>query len=156
PLTKKWNLVLEYAFNKNTSVSHRNTYNKDFNGKYAVLDNEFSNNFNLEAFSHSGSAILRYTGKKLRAAFGTGTSSVQENLFNIDSNRRSHYNFFKMTPQASFSYVFAPQTRLSLNYRGTTRQPTIDQLQPIRDNSDRLNVFVGNPFLRVSFYHSIN
>jgi hypothetical protein len=156
PLSMKWTLVADYAYNTNNSYSHRNTFNKDISGKYVVLDHEFSNNFNLDVFSHSGTGILKYTGKKLRAAFGSGISTVRLNLFNLDSNRRAEYHFRNLTPQASIGYTWKPQTRLSFNYRGTTRQPTIDQLQPIRDNSDRLNVFVGNPFLKVGFNHNFN
>jgi hypothetical protein len=156
PLTLKWSLVAEYAYNKNNSTSHRNTYNKDIDGKYVVRDNVFSNNFDMDAFSHSGTMILKYTTQKLRAAFGSGLSSVRLNLFNIDSNKRDRYYFLNLTPQASVGYTFKPQTRLSFNYRGTTRQPTINQLQPIKDNQDRLNIFVGNPGLKVSFNHSFS
>ena len=156
PLNLKWSLVAEYAYNKNNSSSHRNTYNKDIDGKYVVRDNVFSNNFDMDAFSHSGSLIFKYTTQKLRAAFGSGLSSVRLNLFNIDSNKRDKYYFLNLTPQASIGYTFKPQTRLSFNYKGTTRQPTIDQLQPIRDNQDRLNIFVGNPDLNVGFNHSFN
>jgi len=45
---------------------------------------------------------------------------------------------------------------IGLNYRGTTRQPTINQLQPLRDNSDPLNEYIGNPDLKVGFNHGIN
>lgn len=155
PLSLTWNLVVDYGYNRNNSGSHRNTYNKDLNGKYAVLDEAFSNNFELDAFSHSASAIFRYTGKKMRAAFGTGMSRIKLNLLDIDSSHTNIYRFLNYTPQASFSYMPKPQTRIYLNYRGTTRQPTIDQMQPIRDNADRLNIFVGNPNLKVGFNHSI-
>lgn len=156
PLSVKWSLVLDYAFNKNNSESHRNTFNKDATGKYASLDQEFSNNFDLNVFSHSGSTILKFTDKKLRAAFGSGVSTVKLKLFNLDNTSRNTYNFLNLTPQASINYTIKPQTNIRLNYRGTTRQPTIDQLQPIRDNADRLNIFVGNPDLKVGFNHSIN
>ena len=156
PLSLKWNLVVDYAYNTNNASSRRNTFNKDISGKYVVPDEEFSNNFNLDVFSHSGTSIFKYTGKKLRAAFGSGISGVKLKLLDIDSNHRALYHFLNLTPQASVGYTFKPQTRLSLNYRGTTRQPTIDQLQPIRDNSDRLNIFVGNPNLKVGFNHNIN
>lgn len=77
-------------------------------------------------------------------------------MFNLDNNSRNNYNFLNLTPQASVNYTIKPQTNIRFNYRGTTRQPTIDQLQPIRDNADRLNVFIGNPDLKVGFNHSIN
>ncbi|HVG41354.1 MAG TPA: carboxypeptidase regulatory-like domain-containing protein, partial [Chitinophagaceae bacterium] len=38
PINDKWNVVLDYALNKNNSTSKRNTFNKDNNGKYEVLD----------------------------------------------------------------------------------------------------------------------
>jgi hypothetical protein len=156
PLTSKWALVIDYAFNQNASISHRNTYNKSINGKYENLDPLFSNNFDLDAFSHSSTVVLKYTDKKLRAAFGSGISTIKLKLFNIDSSLRTTYNFLKLTPQASIGYTFKPQTNLSFNYRGTTRQPTIEQLQPIRDNTDRLNVFEGNPNLKVGFNHNFS
>lgn len=156
PLSIKWSLVLDYSYNKNNSESHRNTFNKDLTGKYAVLDQEFSNNFDLDVFSHSGTSILKYSSQKLRAAFGSGISTVKLRLFNLDNNSRNNYNFLNLTPQASVNYTIKPQTNIRFNYRGTTRQPTIDQLQPIRDNADRLNVFIGNPDLKVGFNHSIN
>jgi hypothetical protein len=156
PLNLKWTAVLEYAFNKNNSTAHRNTYNKDQDGKYSILDNVFSNNFDLDVSSNSGTAILKYTTQKLRAAFGTGLSDVQLKRFNLDSNKRSNYKFFNLTPQVSIGYNAKAQTRFFFNYRGTTRQPTIDQLQPIRDNQDRLNIFIGNPDLKVGFNHSFN
>jgi hypothetical protein len=156
PLNAKWAAVLEYAHNENNSISHRNTYNKDILGKYSVLDKVFSNNFNLDVASNSGTAILKYTTQKLRAAFGSGLSNVKLKLYNLDSSRRINYYFLNLTPQATVAYMFKSQTRLTLNYRGTTRQPTIDQLQPIRDNQDRLNIFIGNPNLKVGFNHNIN
>lgn len=156
PLNSKWAMAFEYAFNKNNSTSHRNTYNKDNYGKYSVIDKVFSNNFDLDVYSNGGTAVLKYTTAKIRAAFGSGVSDVKLKLFDLDSSKRTNYNFFNLTPQASFAYTYKPQSRIGFNYRGTTRQPTIDQLQPIRDNQDRLNIFIGNPDLKVGFNHSIS
>jgi hypothetical protein len=77
-------------------------------------------------------------------------------LYDIDKNKRTNYNFTNLTPQANIGYAFKPQTNLSLNYRGTTRQPTINQLQPFRDNNDPLYVFVGNPDLKVGFNNNLS
>lgn len=156
PLSATWMLVMDYALNRNHSTSLRNTFEKGFNGKYEVLIPEFSNNFDLVALSHSGSGILRYTGKKIRAAMGSGISSVKLRLTNLDDATVNRYNFLNITPQFQFNYTLKQQTNLNFNYRGTTRQPTIEQLQPIRDNSDPLNVYSGNPDLKVGFNHSFN
>ncbi len=156
PLSLKWNAILEYSFNNINSSSNLNTYNKGNNGKYETLDTVFSNNFDFNAASHSSTATMRYMGKKAKFAFGTGVSSVQLKLNNLDNMVRNTYSFFNVTPQAQFSYAFKPQTGFSVSYRGSTRQPSLNQLQPLRDNNDPLNIFIGNPNLKVGFNHSLN
>lgn len=156
PLNAFWALVMDYGFNKNNSSSYRNTFDKDPSGKYAIRDDEFSNNFDLDASSNSGSVNLRFLGKKLKGSFGSGFSAIQLKLFDLDSNKRNVYYFKNLAPQAAMSYAIKRQTRLSVNYRGTTSQPTIDQLQPVRNNNDRLNIFIGNPDLKVGFNHNFN
>lgn len=156
PLSATWMLVVDYAYNKNNSVSKRNTFEKGFNDKYEVLVTDFSNNFELDAFSHSGNAIFRYTGKKLRLGLGSGVSTVKLGLQNLDNNSFNKYNFLNITPQAGINYSPKQQTNIGFNYRGTTRQPTINQLQPIRDNTDPLVEYTGNPDLKVGFNHNFN
>jgi hypothetical protein len=156
PLSALWTLVTDYAYNKNHSVSERNTYEKSFNGKYETLVAEFSNNFELDAYSHSGNMILRYMGTKVRAGIGSGISTVKLNLRNLDDNTRNRYDFLNITPQAQINYIPKAQTNLGFNYRGTTRQPTLNQLQPLRDNTDPLNEYIGNPDLKVGFNHNFS
>lgn len=156
PLSSTWTLIVDYAYNKNHSTSLRNTFEKDFNGKYEVAVPEFSNNFILDAFSHSGNGLLRYSGKKVKVGFGTGISTVKLNLDNLDNSTTSVFNFLNYTPQAQVNYTPKAQTNFFIGYRGTTRQPTINQLQPLRDNTDPLNVYIGNPDLKVGFNHNVN
>ncbi len=154
PLSLKWTAIVDYAYNHNNSTSNRNTFNKDFDGKYEERDLVFSNNFDLVAESHTGNVLLRLIDKKLRASIGSGLSAVQLRLHNLDNQNRNTYNFLNITPQAQANYTIKPQNTITLSYRGTTRQPRLDQLQPIRDNNDPLNIFEGNPDLKVGFNHS--
>lgn len=156
PLSATWNLVTEYSFNNNQNTSHRNTYEKDYNNKYTDLNPLFSNNFSLHAFSNNGTVTARYMGKKLRAVAGVGLSAIQLNLDNLDLDTKTKYNFTGFTPQAQLGYKFKAQTQLSFSYRGNTVQPTLNQLQPIRDNTDPLSIYTGNPDLKVGFNHNLN
>ena len=156
PLSTKVSLILDLAHNRNLSQSYRNTFNKSNNGKYETLDPLYSNNFDFNAYSNSGSAIMRYIHKKWRMAFGSGVSSVQLKLHNLDENKKNNYDFLNLTPQAQIAYAMKQQSNISISYRGTTRQPSINQLQPVRDNNDQLNIFIGNPELKVGFNHNLN
>jgi hypothetical protein len=156
PLDDKWNIVTEYSLNSNNSESNRNSYDKDADGKYTDLNLTFSNNFKLDALSNSGTVTARYLGKKLRFGFGTGLSAIRLNLKNLDQNSKTAYHFTGFTPQAQFGYKLKAQTNISLSYRGNTVQPTITQLQPLRNNNDPLSIYVGNPDLKVGFNHNVN
>jgi hypothetical protein len=156
PLSSKWSLIAEYSFNNNNSTSERSSFNRGSNGKYEVLDSLYSNNFDLDASSHTSMAVLKYVSKKTRFAFGSGLSAIQLDLHDLEKSSRNKYNFLNLTPQASYSYQLKQQSSFSFNYKGTTMQPSINQLQPLRDNNDPLNIFIGNPDLKVGFRHNIN
>lgn len=156
PLSTKVSLIMEYGYNRNSAISNRNTYEKGSNGKYEQLNRLFSNNFDMTALSHSGSFISRYVTKKFQASLGSGLSAVQLNLLNKDDNSRRSYNFLNLTPQSSMSYVIRPNNSIRLNYRGATVQPNLEQLQPLRNNNDPLNIVTGNPNLDVGFRHNIS
>lgn len=156
PLSAKLSFITDYSFNQNNSTSERSSFNKGSNGKYEVLDPVYSNNFDFTATSHSGMAVLRYIGKKSRFAIGSGLSAIQLQLNDVEKNQRNTFNFVNVTPQMNYSYQFKQQTSFYFNYRGTTTQPSINQLQPLRDNNDPLDVYVGNPDLKVGFNHTIS
>ena len=42
-----------------------------------------------------------------------------------------------------------------INYRGSTTQPSIDQIQPIPDNTNSQTIYVGNPALKPSFNNQL-
>lgn len=156
PLNDKWNIVTEYSFNSNNSTSKNNSFDKDGTGKYNDYNPIFSNNFDLAAISNSGTVTGRYVSKKLRFVFGSGLSSIRLRLNNLDLGTKTNYNFTGFTPQTQFRYAIKQQTSVSLSYRGNTVQPTLNQLQPLRNNNNPLSIAVGNPDLKVGFRHNIS
>ncbi|HYE56623.1 MAG TPA: outer membrane beta-barrel protein, partial [Chitinophagaceae bacterium] len=66
------------------------------------------------------------------------------------------YSFVNFFPRANFRYNLGPQRRITFNYNGSTRQPTLEQIQPIRENIDPLNIQIGNANLKQEFRHSFN
>jgi hypothetical protein len=155
PLSAKVSLILEYGYNRIKAMSDRNTFEKSSNGKYETYVPQFSNNFDMNALSHSGSLISRYATKKVQVSMGSGVSAVQLNLLNRDNGSTRAYNFLNLTPQSSIAYVIKQNNSIRLNYRGATVQPGIEQLQPLRNNIDPLNIVLGNPDLNVGFRHNL-
>ncbi|MFN4313360.1 MAG: outer membrane beta-barrel protein [Chitinophagaceae bacterium] len=156
PITDKLNIVAEYSLNHNKSESFRNSFEKDGDDKYTVRNPLNSNNFNLDALSNSGTITARYLGKKIRMAAGAGISAIRLNLDNLDQASKTRYNFVGFTPQAQIAYMKSQQSQISLNYRGNTVQPNLNQLQPLQNNNDPLSIYMGNPDLKVGFNHNVS
>lgn len=82
------------------------------------------------------------------------TSELHYKHLGLDTiSRRSVSNF---TPTFDFRYRFTKQKNLRLNYRGSTSQPSMTDLMPITDNTDPLNVSMGNPDLKPSFTNTFS
>lgn len=154
PFNKKWSLTTLASYSKNTSDGHLNTFDKSVNGKYEDFSPYYSNNFNYDASALGGTAMLRYNTKKINFSAGSGISNLKQQVYNIDSNKHSNYTFFKVLPQAQFRYTIRPQTGFYISYRGSSQQPSVNQLQPLRNNNDPLNIYIGNPNLKIGFRSS--
>ena len=64
--------------------------------------------------------------------------------------------FYNLLPNARFQYNFTRFKNLQLDYRASTNQPSVSQLQPLPDISNPLDIRVGNPGLKQEFTHRIN
>ena len=63
-------------------------------------------------------------------------------------------NVFNFAPNIDFRYRFSKVSQLRFMYRGRSSQPSMENLLPIADNSNPLNIRVGNPGLKPAFTHS--
>ena len=159
PLSKNLSLSLSYRLRVTNNRAERNTFNKTapLSESYDVLDSTFSSNFVFNITSHTGGTFLRYNyKKKLNISAGGSISRanfLQDNLMLGTTRTYSFTNFF---PSASIRYKIQKQTRVSLRYNGNTRQPSLEQIQPIQNNINPLNISIGNPALTQEFRHSIN
>ncbi len=156
PLWKNTFLVLNYRFNLNRNDAERNTFGKDNTGKYANLVDTLSNHFIFNTTGQLGSFNVRYTVKKVNFAVGTGVGSSVYHMTDIYKNTNREVTFNNFVPSVSFVYTPKQQRRVTFNYNGNTRNPTLAQIQPILDNIDPNNITIGNPNLKQSFTHSFN
>jgi len=58
-------------------------------------------------------------------------------------------------PKANFRYLFNKTAQLSFNYNTSIRAPSLQQMQPVLDNSNPTNVYQGNPDLSTEYIHQL-
>jgi len=152
PIGKNGIVEVNYGYNSSNSEQERLSYDKQ-HGEYDELNSLFSNNFVFKTTTNKTGLGYRYSGKKLN--FGAGgdvafTNWKQNDLFRDTTRLYDFTNFF---PRANISYKLGQFSRVRLNYNGSTQAPTANQLQPVANNNDPLNIYVGNPNLEQSFNH---
>ena len=156
PLAKYLAIVFNYGMGLNNSTSDKRSYNQSASGAYNVLDNTYSNSYQFNQLTNQVGAIFNYKKGKTTFNFGSKVSDVnfkQVNEYTGDVYKRDFVNW---APQANLQYRFSTQRGLTLNYNGGNTQPTIEQIQPVKENANPLNITLGNPDLKPSFYNRLN
>lgn len=156
PLSKTLAIVLNYGIGINNSSADRKTFNQSSPGNYNMLDDTFSSNYKLNSISNQAGAVFNYKKGKTIINFGTKVGNISLNQTDEYTGDVLNRNFTDWMPQATFQYRFSQQKSFNIGYNGRTTLPTIDQLQPIKNNNDQLNIIEGNPTLRPSFTNNFN
>lgn len=152
--TKK--LEFRYAYSNNFGKLFRNVANKseetdEYDRPDASLSRNFVNTFETNRLGAT------FQTRRLRYTIALGADGQLASLRPVDRSTeagyRSRYGYFM--PNALFSYTFRGNKNLRLQYRTRVVSPGITQLIPVADNSNPLNISIGNPALRPEYYHNL-
>ena len=150
PLGKNSFLIFNYKIGLAGNNSERTTYDSKA-GQQQIKVDSLSNHFKFNTVNNSGNISYRYAVKKVNFNIGTGIGAASYSLFDYATNANRTVNFTNFIPSATFNFIPKQQKKFVLSYLGTTQNPTLLQIQPIIDNTDPLNISVGNANLRQSF-----
>ncbi|OOQ59043.1 outer membrane beta-barrel family protein [Mucilaginibacter pedocola] len=156
PLSKYLSAIVSYGLSFNNSNADRRSYDQSAPGVYNILNDSLSNHYIFNQVSNRGGLNFNYKRGKSTLRFGTNVADVtfkQEDLIGGSLRKRSFTNW---NPSANYQYKISTYGSFSFNYYGNQTQPTLDQLQPIRVNTDPLNIVLGNPLLKPSFTHRVS
>lgn len=157
PVTKYINAILRYNYNYNNNWSDKITNRFDsVTGKYDLEDSAYTNAFRNINAVHNPDVSLSYNKDQYRASIGSGIQFLKQDNYSPTTNSLLHQYYINFSPSANVGYNFSKTGSVSLYYNGRSQQPSIQQLQPVPDNSNPLYVQLGNPDLRPSFFHNIN
>ncbi len=159
PLGGNFFLEASYRYNYSVNESKKESYNKDANGKYTLMDMDYSTQFRNEFVNQRIQLNIMKQEEKYTAQIGVNlqpaTTTSRESFFDGKPDSVTVYKVLNFSPSARFDYNFADNTFLRLRYNGRTSQPSITQLQPVRDNSNPLSIVLGNPNLLPEFSHNV-
>ncbi len=152
------NHFLETAltFENNLRNSEKMQYN---DSARTVLDSTFSNMFYNRYFSEKLELNYQYKQKDYDLTVGVQVNpsqTISETTYmEEDSTRVIRNNVWNVSPSMSFKYKFGKKEFARIRYRGTSSQPSISQMEPVRDNSNAMSETVGNLGLNPAFSHNL-
>ena len=149
-------MVLSLSGNNRTSVKDQYTMDS-LTGDYAY-DHDFSNSLINNMYTEQAEVNYRWVSEKIDLTAGArvlATQTHSQTFYGGILARDTLYNRFNWSPNVRFRYKFGKKEFARINYRGNVNQPTIQQMEPVRNNSDAMNETVGNLGLNPAFRHNI-
>lgn len=150
PLTKALSSSLGYEYNNSRSSSSNDSYNQDNDGNYTEFDTEFSNDFDYRTIRNAVNLTLKYKVEKIDVTFNNSfrnDNMFQENNYeDISVNR----DFFTYNPNVRITYNITKNKSIGGNYSRYNNLPSLSQIQPLKQNTDPLNIIIGNESLTPS------
>jgi hypothetical protein len=151
PLSKRTFLEFNYNYQKTANIADRSV-NKIRNNE-RIYDTTLSNLFDNDFDYHKVGMNYRINQKEWN--FSTGvqfqSSILRGRLVTKNSEVARTFNYF--LPNMRFKYDFTSSKSFVFDYDASVQEPSVDQMQPIRDNSDPLNITAGNPDLKPEYSH---
>lgn len=157
PLNAKYALELSYSLSFNRGLNNQTTYTQNpGSGKYDMVVDSLTNDFDQRITIHSPGVKINFSSRKLKFNLGGAVGFTSFDLLDKTFDKEYLRNYTNIFPTASLNYSYKGNRNLRFRYNGNTTQPTINQLQPLRNNNNYFNQYLGNPNLKPSFTNSFN
>ena len=165
PLTERLFLEANYEYAWNSNRSGKDTYNS---GSGNVSDDATYLTYNPVGESYdptySSSILNRYINQRAGVSFTWQADKINAQLgaqinptdtHNETNGETYDDKVINWSPTARIRYMVNDNAHLMLNYDGRSSQPSTSQLMPVPDNTDPLNISLGNPYLGSYFNHNM-
>ncbi len=157
PLSKTRIIELFYLYGRTKNDADKKTFRKDVLGKYSILDSTLSNIFENKNENQQLGFNIQTKLKKYDYSIGLAVQNANltsiNTLKNISIIQKNILNYF---PTARLNFNLGKSRRLNFNYKGSTNQPNVTQLQPVFDNSNPISIKQGNPSLKQEFNNNVS
>ena len=159
--TEPLNSFNALMINAGHSAAHETNDKKTFSlaslqSGYSLLDTSLSNEYNKNYITNSIGLGYRYQRNKISL-----NANLNYNFASLTSkqvypeNYQLDRKFNSLLPSLIFSYNISRDKNLNFFFRTSNTAPAVTQLQNILDNSNPLQLSIGNPGLKQEYNHFV-
>ncbi|MCO5268207.1 MAG: TonB-dependent receptor [Brumimicrobium sp.] len=154
PISRQFRLKFQYRLDYFYGNQITETFDRTPTG-YDGFSPMYSADFTNDRIENRGSAGIYFANTKQTLEVGARIRNVLINNLNNTLEVNINQNVTDVLPYLEYQYKFSNAQRLRLTYTTSSDQPSLDQLQPIRDNTDPNSLVIGNPDLKPNYNHSL-
>lgn len=154
PISKLFKLEVEYLFENTKSNQDKKSFNRG-DGSYNEIVSNLTNNFDITRFQNRGTASLIYEKGKHTISGGLGYRNITIENNNLAAGTTINQNINNFLPKASYFFKPSMSKRLNINYSTYSEAPSVNDLQPVPDNTNPNKISEGNPDLKPNYVHSL-
>jgi len=139
-------------------IAEKLQFRKGDNNLYNELDSVYSNSFENAFYTEVVELNFRHQEEKYNYMIGAKLEPSQTyNTMYYKNGFVLHRpnEVVNVSPTATYRYLFGKKRFARLEYRGRTDQPSIEQMQPVKNNNNLMHETIGNPLLNPSFEHTL-
>ncbi len=157
PITKRLTATVGYEYNDNRSKSLNQSFDRDpITQEYTNLDEDVLNDIRYKYNRNTGNLGFNYVSDKttinltnrVTASRNFRNDYVDQRILDID---QLSYN-----PNLNINYKLSKSKTIRLNYYGNTIQPNLNQILPLRQNTDQKTTFLPNEDLEAGFRNTVS
>jgi hypothetical protein len=156
PLKEKLFLDLNYRFANRRERNDTQVFDFDnITNQYDDFNATLSSDLKVNFQTHLPRIGINYESEKLYLSFNTGLLFSELKNEEFIQNTSVTSSFTDVNVNTYMRYKIKQGMSVSLNYNTNTQAPSAQQLQPVANVSNPLNITVGNPNLNREFNHRL-
>lgn len=154
PLSNSFRLKFQYRLDYFYGSQATSTYDRTPTGYDAYAD-IYSNDFSNIRLENRGALGVLYTNRKQTLEIGARVRNVVIENVNNQTLENIDQDVSNILPYLEYNFRFSNSQRFTFSYSTSSSQPSLDQLQPVRDNTNPNYIAIGNPNLVPNYAHDL-
>ena len=120
-----------------------------------IFNDDLSNHYQRDYVYDRGSLTWHMNGEKTSLSVEAAAQQSRLNGNIISEGILIENNVFRILPRINFRQELGQSQNIRIRYSTSVNEPSITQLQPVPDNSNPINIYVGNPNLIPEYTHTL-
>ncbi|NRA12968.1 MAG: outer membrane beta-barrel protein [Crocinitomicaceae bacterium] len=157
PIGMKMKLEFQYLFEYGYGGQNKQAFDlSTISGVYDSLNLGLTNVFDNTRMQNRAGIKFSYEPKKHYFGVTARVRNITIANLNKTTGLDVHQNINNFLPQLEYRFRPSMSKRLRINYRTSSRTPSINDLQPVLNNSNPNRIEYGNPELLPNYVHRLN